>query len=279
MAFRDENDSHAPVSPDDATETGVVAVRAALADTMFGRIDWVRETGSTNADLLHAAAAGAPHGAVLVTDHQTAGRGRRGRQWTTAPGDALLVSILLRPDAGIAPLGTFTAAVAVAASSACDRSGHAGVKIKWPNDLVVGGAGERRKLAGVLAQSTTAGTATAVVVGMGLNVRSGVLQELAPDAVALDQIGPGADRAHLLIALLRELAPVLTKLEGGNTAELWDRYRSHSATLGTRVRATFDGDQVLEGEATAITEIGALVIRDDNGVSSEIVAADVTSLR
>ncbi|HEY6530663.1 MAG TPA: hypothetical protein VIY72_00060, partial [Acidimicrobiales bacterium] len=70
----------------------------AIAGTRFADVRRVAETGSTNADLLAAAAAGEPADLVLVADHQTAGHGRLGREWTAPPGSSLLVSVLLRPD-------------------------------------------------------------------------------------------------------------------------------------------------------------------------------------
>ena len=72
-------------------------VRERVAGTVFGPVRFVGTTGSTNADLLAEARAGAPEGLVLVADHQTAGRGRQGRSWVAPPGAALLASVLLRP--------------------------------------------------------------------------------------------------------------------------------------------------------------------------------------
>src|SRR5262245_18861475 len=77
----------------------VEVIRARLAGTTFADVTWVAETGSTNADLLAEARAGAAGGRVAVTDHQTAGRGRRGRTWSDPPGSSLLVSVLFRPGA------------------------------------------------------------------------------------------------------------------------------------------------------------------------------------
>src|SRR4051812_41108849 len=92
--------------------------RSALAGTRFD-VRRVDETGSTNADLLAAAARGEREGAVLVADHQTAGRGRLGRTWEAPPGASLLLSILLRPDLAIDDAHAVTAAVGLAARAAC----------------------------------------------------------------------------------------------------------------------------------------------------------------
>src|SRR3954465_2828889 len=113
--------------------------RAALAATRFADVRWVAETGSTNADALALARQGAPEGIVLVADHQTAGRGRQGRTWEAPRGASLLVTVLLRPRAGVA--GLTTMAVAVAAAEGVDDVAGFAPRIKWPNDLVWPGDG------------------------------------------------------------------------------------------------------------------------------------------
>ena len=110
-------------------------VRELLAGTVFGPVEWVRRTGSTNADLLAAARSGAPEGAVLVADHQTAGRGRRGRSWVAPPGAALLVSVLLRPRWPTDRAALLSPAAALAVREACAFHG-APARLKWPNDVI-----------------------------------------------------------------------------------------------------------------------------------------------
>ena len=112
----------------------------------------VAETGSTNADLLAAAAGGAPHGTVLVTDHQTAGKGRLGRVWDAPPGANLLVSVLFRHGFDPTRPHELTQRVAVAAARAAERVAGVVPDLKWPNDLLIDGA----KLAGILAISLAA---------------------------------------------------------------------------------------------------------------------------
>ncbi len=118
-------------------------------------------TGSTNDDLLAAAATGAPDRSVLVADHQTAGRGRLDRRWEAPPGANLLVSILFRTVPS--PPSTLTQRVGLAAIDARRAAAGVDAVLKWPNDLLVG----ERKLAGILAQRAADGS---IVVGLGLNV-------------------------------------------------------------------------------------------------------------
>lgn len=258
------------------------AERAASASAQvqgcgLGPVEWVANTGSTNADLMAAAAAGAAHGLIRVADHQDAGRGRRDRRWHAAPGDALLMSVLLRPRMSADELGVVTAAVGIAAAEACRALGFEAVSIKWPNDLVVGLPGAQRKLAGILAQSQVAPDGPAVVVGMGMNVQGGRLGPFSESAVALDQLGTAPDPVTLLVEIVRRLAGWLPIAERADPTTLWDAYRELSATLGQAVRADLDG-QVIEGRAIEITPAGALVIENIDG-RHEIVVGDVVSLR
>ena len=258
----------------------------AVPGTRFGDVRWVEETGSTNADLLAAAAAGEAGDVVLVADHQTAGHGRLGREWTAPPGSSLLVSVLLRPD--LAPADSFLvlAAAAVAACDACrDVAGcHPG--IKWPNDLVIV-AGDRfagRKIAGLLAESIVRdGRLAAVVVGMGLNVNwdGRPPSELDEIAVALDRVvGRPVDREALLERWLVALDGWLDELptEEGR-ARLRERVKNLSATVGRRVRVE-QTSGALVGDAVDITPSGHLVVAPDGGGPRiEVAVGDVVHLR
>ena len=177
-------------------------VRELLVGTVFGPVAWVHRTGSTNFDLLAAARSGAPEGAVLVADHQTGGRGRRGRSWVAPPGSALLASVLLRPRAAGGGTALLSPATALAVRDACASMG-AEVRLKWPNDVIArvpegattsgrraaaGRAevvpeqaaepvtpplGGEAKLAGVLAELHAGPEGeVAVVAGFGVNLRS-----------------------------------------------------------------------------------------------------------
>lgn len=257
-----------------------------------GRITWVEETGSTNADLLALAALGAPEGTTIVADFQTAGRGRLDRSWIAAPGSALLCSVLLRPGQALAAPWWATAAVAVAAAEATASLTGIAVRIKWPNDLaVVGAEGDERKLGGILTQATDVGTsAAALVVGLGCN--------LDPDLVALREVNPAATSlagegaspvptaVELLDALLARLEELYGELLRDGTRALGVRYRELSSTLGAdvRVNVTGPGAESIDGRAVDLTPEGALVVRSavgGDGVGEEIViqVGDVLRLR
>jgi BirA family biotin operon repressor/biotin-[acetyl-CoA-carboxylase] ligase len=252
---------------------------------MFGDVRWVPETGSTNADAMALLREGAPEGVVLVADHQTAGRGRRGRTWEAPSGSGLLVSILLRPPAAV--VDACTMAVGVAAAQAVGEVAGFTPRLKWPNDLVWPGDGsaDDRKLAGILAEADRPGGLAGrvgVVVGIGLNVTwpTELPPELVDVAVAINHVtGQEVDREDLLIALLRHLehwyAPLVATSDLGPLREAW---RAASATLGRQVRVEL-GSEVVEGLAVDVTEEGHLVVQTPAGDRRTISAGDVVHLR
>ncbi|MBS3936386.1 MAG: biotin--[acetyl-CoA-carboxylase] ligase [Sulfuritalea sp.] len=159
---------------------------------------------STNAVLLGRAEAGAPSGAVVIAAAQTAGRGRRGRAWVSAPGDSLTFSLLWRFAPGAVPLGLSLAA-GVAVTNALAKVGAGGTALKWPNDVLKDG----RKLSGILVELVP-GQTHAAVIGIGLNLRlpESLPSGLRETAAALDV--PIATNV-LLATLLIELRAVLER--------------------------------------------------------------------
>jgi len=215
-------------------------------------VEHVPATGSTNADLL-AAAGGRPDRSVLVTDHQTAARGRLDRRWDAPPGANLLVSLLFHavPD----DPSELTRRVALAAAAACRAVAGVEVALKWPNDLLAG----ERKLAGVLAERDASG---AVVVGLGLNVG------WCPDGAA--RLGDGIDPLDVLHALLRAYDAL--------PADVSQPYRAALGTLGRRVRVKLP-DGALDGIATDVEPDGRLVVSDATGRAHRLAVGDVIHLR
>lgn len=178
-------------SVDRAGLSGRALERAVLRPGgVWREIRVVRQTGSTNADLLSAARDGASEGLVLVAEFQTAGRGRLDRGWASPPGAGLTFSVLLRPR-GVpsALLGWIPLLAGVAAGSAVRSSTGVDIRLKWPNDLLA----DERKLGGILAESW----ADAVVVGIGLNVSNGPDELPGPAAtsLALEAAGPRTARS------------------------------------------------------------------------------------
>ncbi|MYH95852.1 MAG: biotin--[acetyl-CoA-carboxylase] ligase, partial [Acidimicrobiia bacterium] len=235
------------------------------------QVDWVSETGSTNADLLAVARRGPETNRVLVADYQSAGRGRRGRTWEATPESSLLFSVLTRPEIPVVAAHLVTTALALGALEACDSLAGVRPGLKWPNDLVV----EDRKLAGVLAESVVAGDRlVAVVVGMGLNVRTGAApSEVVDTAVALEDVcGSAVDRLELLVVVLTVFAHWMGRIEAAaGQAELVDAARRESATLGRRVSVELGDGRLLEGLAEDVDDRGGLLLEGGR----RIVVGDV----
>jgi BirA family transcriptional regulator, biotin operon repressor / biotin---[acetyl-CoA-carboxylase] ligase len=210
----------------------------------------LRETASTNDVARELAAAGAPHGTVVTAAAQTAGRGRQGRTWSAPPGEALLLSVVLRV---VDPLLPLRAAVAVA--EVTDG------QIKWPNDVLLDG----RKVAGVLAEGRPAdGWA---VLGIGLNVAvrlEGLPPELRDTAATM-----GREPAELE-PVLAELLAALERAVDEPAPLLLTRWRERDVLLGREVR--WDGGQ---GTAQGITDEGALLVTGEGGTEHRLDAGEV----
>jgi BirA family biotin operon repressor/biotin-[acetyl-CoA-carboxylase] ligase len=203
-----------------------------------------RVTGSTNARARELAAAGAPHGTLVTADSQTAGRGRQGRAWVAAPGDALLMSLVVRR---VDPLLPLAAAVSVGESLAPLEAA-----IKWPNDVWLE---DRRKVAGILLEGRPQeGWA---VIGIGLNVRTRSfppeLREIATSlALAGVDTSVAAARSALLAALDRWISA-----PAGEVLAAW---RARDALRGSTV--TWSGGS---GTAAGITDTGSLLVETAAG--------------
>jgi BirA family biotin operon repressor/biotin-[acetyl-CoA-carboxylase] ligase len=168
-----------------------------------------------------------PLGSVVVADHQTAGRGRSSHSWEAPRGTALLVSFVLPPN----PL--LSLAAGVAAAEACGR----GVRLKWPNDLLLDG----RKVGGILVEASPA----RAICGIGINLT------WAPEGAA--KLDEPRDR------LLERLRPAMERWSTAPADQVLARWRSLSDTIGKKVRVELP-DRIVEGVAQDIDASGRLVV-------------------
>ena len=234
-------------------------VEAGLQPPILGPVRWTAETGSTNDDAAAAARAGAVEGLVIGADLQTAGRGRRGREWTADPGDALLFSVVLRPRSSIADAGVIPLLVAVAV---CDALGpNAG--LIWPNDIVIADT----KVCGVLCEVSGDESGIAwVVAGIGLNVRRA--PELSGSrwtAGALAQHGETRTRGQLLVSVLNALGERYSEWRAKGPEPLLEAYRTRDLLRGREVRIQI-GSEHGTGVADGLDERGCLMVRTAQGV-------------
>jgi BirA family biotin operon repressor/biotin-[acetyl-CoA-carboxylase] ligase len=282
----------------------------ALLPPFFDPVEAVEFLPSTMTRAGELADAGAAEGAVVLADHQTAGRGRRGRTWLDRPGASLMLSVVLRP---ALPSSRSWAAIAAAGVALAEATGEllgpAAVALKWPNDLLIGG----RKAAGLLAEGRTApvggpggrpsgaggGQAAgpaklvtpglgALILGMGVNVTQAPA-DFPPDlrdrvtslAMAADDAGVPAERvtrAALLAAWGRRFVAHYQRL-GTDGSSILPAYRRRLGTLGREVRVTLVGTSPIVGVAEDVLVDGGLVIRRDDGSRVTVAAGEVEHLR
>ncbi len=175
-----------------------------LGTAWLGR-NWLHlpECASTNDEAASWARGGAPHGAVVVADSQTAGRGRQGRTWHSPPGECLYFSTVLRPSLPVRELPPITLAVGVAVAETVTRFSVTPT-LKWPNDVLVG----KLKIAGILTETASQGErADHVIVGIGVNLNvTSFPADLSPIATSLRLLrGRPVDRMHFTAVLCERL--------------------------------------------------------------------------
>lgn len=243
------------------------------------RAEVVEAAGSTNALVAERARAGEEPGLVLVTEHQTAGRGRLDRVWETPARSSLTFSVLVRPEVPPErwPWLPLLAGYAVHAALA-DRLPD--VALKWPNDVLVDtetGEGLGRKVAGILVERVEAPDGPVAVIGIGINV-SQTVDEL-PVALATSvtlETGEPVDRTQLLGQVLGSLHGLQGLL--GDVDSLRVAYADVCATLGRTVDVHLPGGEVRRGEALDLDASGALVVSAGDGTFT-VAAGDVVHVR
>lgn len=219
---------------------------------------------STNAELLRQAGQGISEGTVCTAEQQTAGRGRRGRQWVSPFGRNIYLSVLWEFAAGPSALEGLSLAVGVAVARALSNCGVDNVRLKWPNDVFIGDA----KLGGILLEmKSNAEGVCQVVVGVGINVAMPEEASAAIDQPWVDiaRNGETTDRSRLLAALLDELLPMLAQYESKGFARWREEWLALDAYAGQPV-VLISGDQRQEGIAQGVDETGALRLETSAGL-------------
>lgn len=241
------------------------------------RIIWFDCTDSTNTQAKRLAAAGAPHGTVLIADRQTGGRGRMGRSFQSPGGMGIYLSVILRPDCSAQALMHLTCATAVAMCDAVEQAAQLRPSIKWTNDLVVG----TKKLGGILTELSVdpqTGNVDYAVIGIGLNCCqnkadfSPELQEMATSVSMAT--GQPIHRAAVAVAMIQALFSMDRTLLSGRSAML-DSYRRDCITLGKHV-VIVRGDERRYATAENIAEDGALVVTYDDGTREAVSSGEVS---
>lgn len=258
---------------DDGLHPALISMR--LRTQALGHsLGMLQSVPSTNIVARELAQQGCAHGAVVVAERQTAGKGRLGRAWTGAPGKDICLSIVLRPRLAPQYAPRFTLATALGVYRLVAGLGLLPF-IKWPNDVLIAG----RKVCGILLEmSGDLDHLDAIIVGIGLNVNTEVFpEEISDKAISLLQAaGHPVSRAETLAQLLNELEPLYLQCNEDQAFQtLLKEYARCCITVGRNVAVT-GVSGTLEGYAEGIDEIGRLLLRTDDGTRHALSAGDVT---
>jgi BirA family biotin operon repressor/biotin-[acetyl-CoA-carboxylase] ligase len=257
-----------------------MSLDALLTTRVLGRsVVFREEIESTNTLAWELADKGAAHGTIVYAGQQLAGRGRRGRSWLTLPGQHVYLSVILRPQLDIERAASITLVSAVALAEALE-SLDVPVRIKWPNDVELGG----KKLSGILSELSTLDNLKTKFVIVGVGVNLGTAAEEFPPEIAmtatsvLASTGKRIAPETVIAAFLNHLEPWIAAHEQEGLAPVATAWRRMSSTLGARVRATLD-HRVVEGIAEELDDTGALLVRESTGQLHRIVSGEVMTLR
>lgn len=246
----------------------VLAALSPAARNLVALLQVEETVASTNdvvADLMHRQPKG---GAVAcIAEEQTAGRGRRGREWFSPWGRNFYGSVGWTFPEGLMALEGLSLAVGVAMARALRRHGAAGVQLKWPNDLVAGGA----KLGGILIEvQAEAGGPCHVVIGIGINLSlpADSAEQLGRAVTDVASLVPGSLRKNALgAAVLEEVVLLLQDYSRCRFSAVRDEWLALDALRGTPVRLT-GLPQDVDGVAEGVDERGALLLRTPEGLQT-----------
>lgn len=238
-------------------------------------VEWILE--STNTRLLEALPPTAGAASVVLAEHQTGGRGRRGRGWIAPPGGAICLSLAWQFADMPADLAALSLVVGLCTAGALHEIGVDDVRLKWPNDVVT----PRGKLGGILIEMRAeAGGPVHVVIGIGLNV---LLDDAARAAISAtgntaDDIrarrSPVPDRNRIVAAVLARLVPALEAFPQAGLTPWLEEWHAHDALYDREVRVENAGE-VARGIARGIDTHGALLVEDTSGVR-RFISGEVT---
>jgi BirA family transcriptional regulator, biotin operon repressor / biotin---[acetyl-CoA-carboxylase] ligase len=264
---RDDRDDRAPRDPRDprGDERGHAPGHAWARDLGVPLVEFHRSLPSTSDRLRDMARAGAQPFTTVVSESQTAGRGREGRLWRSAPGAGLWMSVLLPLPPG-GPPGVTPLAVGVAVAEALEALGIEQVRLKWPNDVLV----QRRKVAGILCEVAHGpdGGSVGIIAGVGVNLldpgpnddAAGLRPGWVAESLGAGRVPEVAELARLLIAGMRGVAdPPPDRLVGA----LREQWEARDLLAGRWVVVSGGGGAAQVGRAVGVSEDGALLVRPE----------------
>jgi len=243
---------------------------AALAPDWYLRLQYHHELDSTNDEARRLAEAGAEHGTVVLSDHQTAGRGRRGASWVCEPGDGLLFSMVIRPSFPKTNWSRIALAAGIGIAETLNARWGVRAQVKWPNDIYI----QDKKCAGILTEARE----DFVIVGIGVNVMSAPPSENARiEAIAVaDVVQSPVSREMVLAALLAGIMTEVDACAGHFEAQL-ERLRKICYLTGKRIKFSAH-EKEFSGFVRGVGPDGALQVEVDGEVMSFSQASEINAL-
>ena len=232
---------------------------------------------STNTEAINQAKRGADEGLCVIAKKQTAGRGRHGRTWISEENAGLYFSLVLRPKIETRFLSLITLMTAIAAADTLENLYDLKPDIKWANDIHI----NDKKICGILAEMSETEKGTAIIVGIGINLKSSNFPaEIAEIATSIEaETNKKADREELLRSLTHFLNYFYEILQGGGAKQIIEEWQKRSSYgFGKEVKVNLENETIF-GTTDGLEENGALRVRTDSGEIRVIQAGDVESLR
>ena len=234
---------------------------------------------STNTVLKDLASKGAKSGTVVIADHQTGGKGRRGRSFASPSGEGIYMSYLFKPESGFDKISDLTSWTAVAVSDAIRNAYGVDSQIKWVNDLLM----NRKKICGILTEVTVEGESGFIdtcIIGIGVNVNEASfpseLSEIAT-SISIENGGTKFIRAKLASEMIKSMDKLASNWPSGHY--YLERYRELNITTGSRITAfpqMTENGQGRTGESIAINEDFSLKVKFDDGSVENLRSGEVS---
>ncbi|HUN55075.1 MAG TPA: biotin--[acetyl-CoA-carboxylase] ligase [Smithella sp.] len=255
-------------------------LQKSLAGKFFGhKLYYYPETGSTNDEACSLGIAGAPQGTVVIANAQNKGKGRMRRLWHSPANCNIYTSVILRPQMELPKTSWIPLTAGVAVAEVLDIYSPGKFKLKWPNDVLIGG----KKVCGILTQMETSGDAIDfAVLGIGINVNMSReqfprdIQEIATSLAI--ETGHEISRLELIISLYENLEKCYKKLMQKGFAPIREKWLKRSAMIGQTVQVIFK-NETIEGEATGLDDNGSLILIAEGNKEIKVLAGDAMILK
>ena len=236
---------------------------------------FLEETTSTNAEAMKLAREGYPHGTLVVANHQTGGKGRRGRSWHTPKKTSIAMSLILKPELEAEYASMLTLVQAMAVAKAIEEICGLKPQIKWPNDILV----NEKKVCGILTEMEMEGTKISyIIIGTGINVNqdnfpediSGIATSLKIES---DKMQSRENLVKCICGLFDRYFQMF--MESKDLSGILEEYNSRLVSVGRRVKV-LDPKEEFEGEAVGINALGELLVKKESGEVVKVYAGEVS---